>query len=176
MFSALAQDVTFAARQFRRNSIFTVTVVLTLAVGIAATTTIFSLVDGVLLWPLPFPNPDRLLAIDRLEVPPGVVPMNLAAANEIGSSYPNFFEWQQQNHTFDSLSSYDLVPRLFSKKDGEGARVMTAARVSANLFFTLGVNPVLGRAFLRDEEQAGHRPLRTESNPSAAPSCDEGRG
>jgi len=157
MLSSLPQDLRFAARQFRRSPGFTVTAVLTLALGIGATTAIFSLVDGIVLRPLAFPNSDRLFAIHTLEFPPGVAPTNPAAANSLGASYPDFLEWRQRNRTFDSVASCDEVPRLFSKPNGEGSRVLSAARVSANLFSTLGVAPALGRAFNPEEEQAGHR-------------------
>ena len=157
MLSTLLQDVTFAIRQFRRSPGFAVTAVLTLALGIGATTAIFSLFDGILLRPLPFPHPDQLVAIDTLEFPPGVAPSNLGAASEIGNSYPNFFDWRRQSQTFESLASYDNNIRLFSKANGEGARVLEGGRISANLFSTLGVAPALGRSFTEDEELPGHR-------------------
>jgi putative ABC transport system permease protein len=134
-----------------------VAAIVTLAISIGATTAIFSLVDGIMLRPLPFPRPDRLVGVETLQFPPGVGPTNVAAAEYIGDSYPNFFDWERQNQTFESLASYNPSPRLFSKKDGSGARVLIAARVSANLFPTLGVSPVLGRNFSAEEEHAGHR-------------------
>ena len=157
MLSTVLQDGTFAVRQFRRSPGFAATAVLTLALGVGATTAIFSLVDGILLRPLPFPHSDQLVAIDTLEFPPGVAPTNVAAANQLGSSYPNFFDWQRQSHTFESLASYDNISRLFSKANGEGARVLEGGRVSANLFSLLGVPPALGRAFTADEQLPGHR-------------------
>ena len=154
---SVLQDVAFAVRQFRRSPGFTITVVLTLALGISATTAIFSLVYGILLRPLPFPDSEQLVAIATLEFPPGVAPTNADGADPIGSSYPNFFDWRQRNHTFESIASYDRVFRLFSKMNGDGARVIPGARVSANLFSTLGVAPALGRTFTDEEEQPGHR-------------------
>lgn len=151
------QDIIFAFRQCRRSPGFTITVVLTLALGIGSTTAIFSLVYGILLRPLPFPDSERLVAISTLEFPPGVAPTNPAGANQIPSSYPNFFDWRQRNHTFESLASSDQVVRLFSKMNGENARVIPGSRVSANLFSTLGVAPVLGRTFREEEERPGHR-------------------
>jgi hypothetical protein len=102
-----------------------VTVVLTLALSIGATTAIFSLGDAVLL-PLPFPESDRLVAIDILEFAPGVAPTNLAAANNLGSSYPNFFDWQQQNQSsmlsqtrrFVALLSLQRCSDEFSRAHG----------------------------------------------------------
>src|SRR5215475_1198914 len=146
----VSQDLIFAGRQFRRSPGFTITVVLTLALGIGLTTAIFSLVYGILLRPLPFPDSERLVAVATLEFPPGVAPTNPAGANQMGSSYPNFFDWRQQNHTFDSLASYDQVVRLFGQMNGNGARVIPGARVSANLFSTLGVAPALGRTFTEE--------------------------
>jgi len=157
MLQSLRQDLTFALRQFRRSPAFTTTVILTLALGIAATTAIFSLVDGILLRPLPFPEPDRLVAITTLQFAPGVSPTNLAEAGYLATSYPNFFDWRRENRTFKALASYDSQTRLFSKADGENAQVIRCGRVSANLFSTLGVAPALGRAFTPDEDQPGHR-------------------
>jgi predicted permease len=157
MLSALLQDVNYAVRQFRRSPGFAVTAVLTLALGVGATTAIFSLFDGIVLRPLPFPHAEQLVAVDTLEFPAGVPASNLAAAYGNGSSYPNFFDWRRQNHSFDSLASYDHIVRLFSKANGEGARVLEGGRVSANLFPLLGVSPALGRTFTAEEEQPGHR-------------------
>jgi predicted permease len=157
MFSTLVQDITFAVRQFRRSPGFAATVILTLALGIGSTTAIFSLIDGILFRPLPFPHPDQLVAIDTLEFPPGVASSNIAAASSLGSCYPNFFDWRRQNHSFESLASYDDITRLFSKANGEGARVLEGGRISANLFLTLGAAPALGRTFTEDEELPGHR-------------------
>ncbi|HET6177797.1 MAG TPA: ABC transporter permease [Candidatus Sulfotelmatobacter sp.] len=157
MFSTTLQDVTFALRQFRRSPAFAVTAVLTLALGIGATTAIFSLVDGILLRPLPFPEADRLVGITTLEFPAGVAPINLSAANDTPTSYPDFFDWRRQSRSFQSLASYDAFGRLFSKANGEDAQVITGGRVSANLFSTLGVHPALGRSFTTEEELPGHR-------------------
>ncbi len=157
MLSTLLQDVTFALRQFRRSPGFAITAVLTLALGIGATTAIFSLIDGILLRPLPFPRPNELVAIDTLEFPQGVPASNIAAAESIGDSYPNFFDWRRQSHSFESLASYDNITRLFSKANGEGARVLEGGRTTANLFSTLGVSSALGRMFTEEEELPGHR-------------------
>src|SRR5579862_6709978 len=157
MLSTVLQDVHYAVRQFRRSPAFAVTAVLTLALGVGATTAIFSLFDGIVLRPLPFPHAEQLVAVDTLEYPPGVPASNLAAAYGNSSSYPNFFDWRRENHSFESLASYDHIVRLFSKANGEGARVLEGGRVSANLFPLLGVSPALGRNFTAEEEQPGHR-------------------
>jgi len=152
-----SQDIRIAARQFRRHPGFTLTAILTLALGIGATTAIFSLVDGILLRPLRFPDPGRLVVIHTLEFPADAPAPNPAVANPLGVSYPDFLEWRQRNRTLDSVASCDDVPRLFSKPNGEGSRVLSAARISANLFSTLGVSPVLGRGFDPEDEKPGHR-------------------
>jgi hypothetical protein len=157
MLTKFSQDFIYAFRQFRRNLGFTATVVLTLAICIGATTAVFSLVDGILLHPLPFPQPERLVAIDTLEFPSGNPTTDPLAANEVATSYPDYFDWRQQNHTFEWLASCDETSRLFSKQNGEGARVIRGARVSGNLFSTLGVAPMLGRDFFGDDELPGHR-------------------
>ncbi len=154
---SLLKDLEFALRHLRRSPGFTFTAVLTLALGIGATTAIFSLVDGILLRPLTFPESKRLVAIDTMQFPPGVSATNSGAARYTGTSYPDYFDWQRQNRTFESLASFDAVSRLFSRMDGAGARVMRGARVSANLFSTLGIAPAMGRTFLSEEEQPGHR-------------------
>jgi predicted permease len=157
MLQNMGQDLNFALRQFRRSPAFTLIVILTLALGIGATTAIFSLVDGILLRPLPFPESDRLVAINTLEFGQGVSPTNLAAGDHLPTSYPNFFDWRRENRTFALLASYDQQSRLFSKANGDDARVIRCGRVSANLFSTLGVAPALGRNFSTEEDQPGHR-------------------
>ena len=154
MLSTVLQDVTFAVRQFRRSPGFAVTAVLTLALGVGATTAIFSLVDGILLRPLPFPHADQLVAIDTLEFPPGVAPSNVAAANGSAVPIPTSLTGSAKATRFESLASYDNIARLFSKANGEGARVLEGGRVSANLFSLLGVAPALGRTFTADEAAA----------------------
>jgi putative ABC transport system permease protein len=157
MLSTVSQDVTFALRQFRRSPGFAIAAIVTLALGIGATTAIFTLVDGILLRPLPFPDRDRLVAINTLEFPPGVLTTNPAAGEPIGTSYPNYFDWQRENHTFESIAAYHENTRLFAKANNEGAQVIPCGRVSANLFLTLGVAPALGRTFTSEEEQPGRR-------------------
>jgi putative ABC transport system permease protein len=157
MLTGVLQDITISIRQLRRSPTFTVAAIVTLALAIGATTSIFTLVDGILLRPLPLPEPDGLVAINTLEFPPGTSPNGPQAGYAQGSSYPDFFDWQGQNHTFESISSYEENSRLFSKSNGDGAQVIHCGRVSANLFSTLGVAPELGRTFSPEEEKPGHR-------------------
>ncbi len=157
MLSTFVADAKFAFRQLRRSPGFAVSTIITLAFGIGATTAIFTLVDGILLRPLPFPDHERLVAINTIEFSPGTPTEKLDAGWALETSYPNFFDWQRQNHTFESIASYQEMARLFAKSNGEGAQVIDCGRVSANLFSTLGVSPELGRTFTAEEEQPGHR-------------------
>src|SRR5215469_5806077 len=157
MLSTIVPDLTFALRQLRRSPGFALSGIVTLAFGIGAATAIFTLVDGILLRPLPFPDHDGLIAIDTVEFPPGVPTTNPEGGYSIHSSYPNFFDWQRQNHTFESIASYDYQTRLIARPKGEGAQVINGGRVSANLFSTLGITPEIGRTFTPEEEQPGHR-------------------
>src|SRR5215475_11535358 len=134
----------YALRQLRKNPGFTITAVLTLALGIGATTAIFSLVYGVLLQPLPFPQPDRLVSLTQQDHSlPGVVHEPL--------SYPDYFDWRAQNHTFSGMASYDLGGMTF-EHDGETQR-LDAEMVSSNFFQVLGVAPMIGRDFRWEDEK-----------------------
>ena len=141
-------DLRFAFRQLRKNPGFTAVAVLTLALGIGANTAIFSVVHGVLLAPLPFFEPERLVGIHE------TVPSR--GADRIPVSPPTFLDWRNQSSTFESLSAMAYMGYNLT---GQGeARRLNAARVSANFFQMLGVNPVNGRAFAPDEETVGrHR-------------------
>ena len=157
MLSTFVPDAKFALRQLRRSPGFAVSAIITIAFGIGATVAIFSLVDGILLRPLPFPDHERLVAVDTMQFPPGVPTDTLYSDWAIGTSYPNFFDWQRLNHTFESIASYHEDARLFAKANGEGAQVVACGRVSANLFSTLGVAPEIGRTFTAEEQKPGHR-------------------
>ena len=107
--------------------------------------------------PCRFPAPIVWLRLKSLEFPRHRGDQYCAAADYLGTSYPDYFDWQRQNHTFESLASYNAITRLFSRNDGYGARVLVGGRVSANFFPTIGVSPALGRNFTAEEEQPGHR-------------------
>ena len=100
-------NLRFALRQLRRNLGFSMTAILTLAIGIAATTAIFSIFYAVLLRPLPFPEPDRLVSVNVLNFPAGSGSNAVGLPNPV--SYPDFFDWRTRNHSFESLISYDIV-------------------------------------------------------------------
>jgi predicted permease len=148
MVESIAADARFAIRQLRKNSGFAITAILTLALGIGATTAIFSLVNAVLLRPLPFPGQDRLVWMSQQDHSlPGVVPESL--------SYPDYFDWRAQNHTFSGIASYK-GGGLTLDTGGESQRIEVEI-VSSNLFQVLGVAPLLGRDFRLDDEKPGNR-------------------
>lgn len=148
MAESLWSDMRFAFRQLTRNLGFSVTVILTLALGIGATTAIFSLVNAVLLRPLPFPESNRLMAVAQQDHSlPGVVRESL--------SYPDYFDWRAQDHSLTGMASSSSVgPTVLVH--GKSLRV-DAQVVSGNLFDVLDVAPVLGRDFNWDDEKPGHR-------------------
>src|SRR5579864_817388 len=147
---AWTQDLRFASRQLGKTPGFTLTVVLALALGIGATTAIFSLVEGILLRPLPFSNPDRLVLLgDRL----GKGPNTPVTAREIGT-------YSNATSVFSSLGGYTTTKLELS--GGAIPEEVNAARFTAGVFPTLGVRPILGRTFTQQEED-GHQPVAVVS-------------
>jgi predicted permease len=154
---SLLDQIRFALRQLRKSPGFAVTVLLTLALGITATTVIFSLVDAVLLEPLPYPQPDRLVSLDTLENIQHENSNQLHGLVRNDTSYPNFFDWRSLNKSFQSISSYSIEGVVLGADSNGPARRVSAVQVSSDFFSTLGVSPALGRGFLRQEELPGSR-------------------
>jgi predicted permease len=139
---ALAQNVRFAFRHLRRTPAFTLTVVLTLALGIGATTAIFSLVEGVLLRPLTFQDADRLVLLgDHLGGGPGIS----VRAREIET-------YTLATGAFSSLGGY--ITTSFELSGGAQPEQINAARLNSQMFPTVGVQPILGRVFTPQEDSA----------------------
>ena len=148
----LFADFRFALRQLRKSPGFTLTTVLTLALGIGATTAIFSLVNTVLLRPLAFPEPDRLMwAAEQVQTSDGTENTLRAAGAPL--SYPDFFDWRSQNHSFSAMASYR--DNEFTLTGTGDPRHLTGQIVAADFFRVLGVNPALGRSFGPDDEKPG---------------------
>ncbi len=144
--NALLQDLRFAFRRLRKAPGFSLIVVLTLAFGIGATTTIFSLIEGILLRPLPFNVPDRLVLLgDHLQNGSGAS----VTAREIDA-------YAAANSAFSSVGGY--IPESYEISGGETPDQVKAARFTTGVFTTLGVRPILGRVFTQQEENA-HEPL-----------------
>ena len=139
-------DLRFVVRQLAKSPGFAITAVLMLAFGIGATTAIFSIVEAVLLRPLPFPDSDRLMVLsDRLA---GV---NLGGNNEVGVTVPDIRAYTRETHGFSALGGYQGAGFELSG-NGEPAQV-SAARMTAGAFSALAVNPMLGRFFTVDEDE-----------------------
>jgi predicted permease len=141
---SLFQDIRYALRQLRKSPGFTLTAVLTLAFGIGATTAIFSIVEGVLLRPLPFPEPGRLVTLgDVLE---GVK----YGADAPGVTAPGVRIYMRDTRSFSSLGGYQSSTYELSGA-GEPADI-NAARLTASMFTVLGVWPLVGRGFTQQED------------------------
>jgi predicted permease len=142
----LIQDVVYGARMLRKSPGFTLIAVLTLALGIGANTALFSIVNGVLLNPLPFPHPEQLVMLH--ESKPNF---------EQGSiSYPNFRDWQKENRSFSSIAiSRGTAFTLTGVGEGEQVE---GQFVSSDFFSILGVQPLLGRFFGLGEDEVGAAP------------------
>ena len=149
-----AQDLRFALRQLRKSLGFTVMATLTLALGIGAATVVFSLVDAVLLHPLPFAEPERIVVLDTLSRERSIASGPATMPNE--TSFPNFSDWRDRAHSFASMASWQGNSFTLGEANGPAKR-LDGMVVSAEFFRVLGVSPMLGRSFTRAEEQAGNR-------------------
>jgi putative ABC transport system permease protein len=145
--NGLFQDVRYALRQVHKNPGFTAVAVLTLALGLAANTTIFSVVDAVLLKRLPFPQADRLITLW------GVNPSRGWTDNPISPRW--FVEWQKQNHVFSSMAAFE--PISFNLSGSGTPEEVAAERTTPDLFSLLGITPLLGRGFVADESKPNSR-------------------
>ncbi len=143
----LIQDVRYALRQLRRSPGFTMVALLTLTLGIGTNTALFSVINGVLLSPLPFPQPDELVTLHE----------NKPHFEGGSLSYPNFRDWQKENHTFSSLA----IARTYAfSLTGIGeAEQVGGEFVSSDFFRILGVKPMVGRTFAKDEDEVGAGPV-----------------
>ena len=155
------RDISFAFRQLRTNLRFSVIVVLTLALGIGATTAIFSVVSGVLLRALPFPEPERIVSLETIVYPHAETTTSGTRAGVFDDvSFPDFFDWRQQSKTLEAVASVAYgTTRKFTPDGNEMPRLIEAEYVSGDFFRVLGVAPILGRAFTLDDERDESRPI-----------------
>src|SRR5256714_8510909 len=147
--SALLNDIKYGLRVLRKSPGFSLLAVLVLALGIGANTAMFSIVNGVLLRPLPFQDPGRLVQL--WHVPPaksfpGITLFSLSAAN--------YLDWQKQNDVFERTALFS--GGSFTLTSGSRPEHVFAARVEPDFFPLLGVQPKLGRTFAPEESQLGH--------------------
>jgi predicted permease len=145
----LWQDLRYAVRVLLKRPGFTLVAVATLALGVGADTAIFSVVNAVLLRPLPYPEPERLVT------PLGEKDDPRARTNV---SYPDFQDWREQTQTLEALAAYTNSSMLLRRDDAE-PELLYGANVAADLFPLLRVSPAAGRAFTREEERSGAAPV-----------------
>jgi predicted permease len=145
MLELFVQDLQYALRTLRKNPGFAAIAVLTLALGIGANTAIFSIVNAVLLRPLPFPQANRIVAVYQTLERNGV--------HRNGVSYLNFVDWQQQSHSFEQMGAFgESDVTLTGVGDPE---IIPGAVVTSGLLSALGVRPIAGRLLLPDDDQPG---------------------
>jgi predicted permease len=145
----MLHDLKYAVRQLRKAPGFALIAVITLGLGIGANTAIFSVVNGVLLRPLPFHDADRLVRI--WHTPPET---SFPGMSTFAVSPANFLDWQAQSHAFSSMAIYGY--RGFTFTGGDKAEQVDASAVSPGFFPTLQVQPLRGRVFSNDEDRPGH--------------------
>jgi macrolide transport system ATP-binding/permease protein len=138
----LLRDIRFAIRQLRKNTGFTSTAILMLALGMCASVAIFAFVDAALIKPLPYRNPARLVGVYEN--------VALIQCPHCPLSYPDYLDWKKLNTVFSSLAAYEHTGASLSTPTG--AQPASAARVTDGFFRTLGVTPMLGRDFYAGED------------------------
>src|SRR6202050_2117473 len=141
------QDLRYGFRQLVKNPGFAIIAIVTLALGIGSNTALFTVVNGVLIGPLPLTHPDELVAIAS----------QTANFHESSISFPNLEDWQKDNRVFTGLCVYRV--NVFVMTGNEEPERLHAQMISAEFFPVLGLNPVLGRVFSKEEDRPGAQPV-----------------
>jgi putative ABC transport system permease protein len=149
LFSDLWQDLRYATRQLRKRRGFTIAAVLTLALGVGSNAAIFTVINTVLLRPLPFPNSEQLVALYTRYLPSSGYDFPFFSL-----SGPEFADIRSRVHAFAAIAAYDFSQRNLTRGNGDAERVLTMP-VTAQFFDVLGVKPVRGRTFTEEEAQRG---------------------
>jgi putative ABC transport system permease protein len=149
--NTLINDIKYGFRQLIKNPGFAIVAVLTLAIGIGANTAVFSVINAVLLRPLPFESSERLVHMRQQIMRSGNRIMNT------GVSYLDYCDWCQDNRTFEDLGAFRRAE--FNLVNDAGASKLSSAEASCRFFSTLEVSPYLGRLMLSDDEQPGAEPV-----------------
>src|SRR5580698_1231846 len=142
----LLQDIRYGLRMLRKSPGFTFVAAAALALGIASTTAIFSVVDAVLLHPLPYPDSGRILSVRESDRTTG--------EPQDGPSPANYLDWQAQNHVFSYMAASRGWP--VNLTGGDRAERVRGVMTSPDFFSLFGVSPVLGRTLLPDDDQPGN--------------------
>ncbi len=141
----LLKDIRYGVRMLLKSPSFSIVATIALALGIGANTAIFTVVNSVLLRPLPFPNSEQLMTLWETD--------SRRSIRQGSASYPNFADWREQSHSFDKMAAFHSTDFTLTGKS-DAVRVQGAV-VNAELFSLLGVGPVVGRAFLPEEDSPG---------------------
>src|SRR5881398_1494594 len=147
-------DLTLALRQLRKSPGFTFVAVLTLALGIGANTAIFSIVNAVLLRPLPYPDADRIMVLSESSGP----------GQDYSVALPDYFDWRNENTVFEHLAATHKESRNLSGIPGRDPERVSCASVTRNFFNIIGLPPGLGRTFSQDEDKVGAPPVAVISD------------
>jgi putative ABC transport system permease protein len=150
----MIRDLRYAARMLRKSPGFAAISILTLGLGIGGNTAIFSFVDNILLRPLPYPQPDRILRVLQ-RAPSGGL---------FGSTTLDFLDWQKQNTVFDDLAAQAGWGATLTSNTGGDPMLLQGVRVSPSFFAVNGLKPALGRTFLPEEDQYGRDRVVVLSN------------
>src|SRR5213596_914918 len=142
-------DLTLALRQLRKSPGFTFVAVLTLALGIGANTAIFSIVNAVLLRPLPYPDADRIMVLSESSGP----------GQDYSVALPDYFDWRNENTVFEHLAATHKESRNLSGIPGRDPERVSCASVTRNFFNIIGLPPQIGRTFGEDEDKVGAPPV-----------------
>jgi putative ABC transport system permease protein len=147
-------DVRFAFRQLRKSPGFTFVVVITLALGIGANAAIFSIVNAVLLRPLPYPAADRIMVLNESSGP----------GQDFSVALPDYFDWRNDNTVFEHLAATHKESRNLSGIPGRDPERVSCASVTRNFFNIVGIGAEIGRTFSEDEDKAGAPPVAVLSD------------
>jgi predicted permease len=145
LLESIWDDLRYALRQLRKSPGFAVTAILTLALGIGPNTAVFSVLNSVLLRPLFYPHPERIVQLEQ----------GTATDSSYSASVPLFLKWRTDNNVFEHIAAYSVLPKGFNlAAEGKPERV-PGLQVSADFFRVLGIAPQFGRGFSNSEDQAG---------------------
>src|SRR5215467_9664274 len=141
---AILQDLRFGFRNLRKTRGLTAVAIITLALGIGANTAIFSVIDAILLRPLPFHDSGQLVRLYETESAPGQYPF----------AGPDFVDWKAQSHSFEDMALYSW-PHSYNLSDQGRAEHIIVTPTEANFFALLGARPLLGRTWASGEDEPG---------------------
>src|SRR5262245_16639441 len=148
MLERLIQDLGYSVRVFAKNPVFTLIAVGTLALGIGANTAVFSLLNAILLRPLPYTDPDRIVTVWNAFPAAGI--------RKFGVAYKNTMDWKERNNVFAPLAIYQAASNTSFNLTGiSGPARIQGARATGDFFQALNVTPLIGRTITMDDEQPG---------------------